>query len=54
MELAAGTAGLPKDCVVNVSQTLVVDRARLTEPIGTLAFHIMRRVDDGLRLVFAV
>jgi mRNA interferase MazF len=54
VELAAGTAGLPKDCVVNVSQTLVVDRARLTEPIGTLAFHIMRRVDDGLRLVFAV
>lgn len=31
VELAAGDGGLPKDCVANVSQTLVVDRPRLAQ-----------------------
>ncbi len=51
VELESGAAGLDKDCVVNVSQTLVVDRSRLEESTGVLDVVTMRRVDDGLRLV---
>ncbi|MCI1746954.1 MAG: type II toxin-antitoxin system PemK/MazF family toxin [Acidipropionibacterium sp.] len=54
VELEAGEAGLPKDCVVNVSQTLVIDRSRLAQPAGLLEPHLMSRVDDGLRLVLAL
>ena len=52
--LEQGDAGLPKASVVNVSQTLVVDRRRLTEPAGRLAPSVMRRVDDGLRLALGL
>lgn len=51
VELAAGEAALQKDCVINVSQTLVVDRTRLVEQIGTLSVARMREVDAGLRLL---
>lgn len=54
VELEAGAAALPKDCVVNVSQTLVVDRSRLVEIIGTLGSVEMRQVDDGLRLALGL
>ena len=54
VEVPAGTANLPKKCVVNVSQTLVIDRERLTERIGTAPLSVMRSVDDGLRLVLAL
>ena len=46
--------GLPKDCVINVSQTLVVDRSRLVTAIGDLPAHLLARVDDGLRLVLSL
>ncbi|WP_103061612.1 type II toxin-antitoxin system PemK/MazF family toxin [Actinomyces qiguomingii] len=49
-----GEAGLSKQCVVNVSQTLVVDRSRLSDRIGVLPAHLLNRVDDGLRLVLDV
>jgi mRNA interferase MazF len=48
--LPAGTAGLPRDSVVNVSQILTLDRAHLTEHAGTLPPKLQRAVDDGLRL----
>lgn len=51
VELAAGEASLPKNCVVNVSQTLVVDRTRLVEQIGALSAGRMRQVDAGLKLL---
>ena len=54
VQLEASVAGLPKDCVVNVSQTLVVDRVRLTERIGSLQATHMSRVSNGLRLVLAL
>ncbi len=54
VELERGDAGLPKECVVNVFQTLVVDRARLSRAAGALPFHLMNRVDSGLRLVLAL
>ena len=52
--LVAGTAGLDRDCTVNVSQLLTVDRADLEEPLGVLDARAIRRVDDGLRLVLSL
>jgi len=52
VELAAGDAGLPKSCVVNVTQTLVIDRVRLMERAGALDTVSMHKVSQGLRLVF--
>ena len=52
--LERGAAGLPKASVVNVSQTLVVDRARLVEASGSLDSITMQSVDEGLRLVLAL
>ncbi|WIY81849.1 type II toxin-antitoxin system PemK/MazF family toxin [Propionimicrobium sp. PCR01-08-3] len=54
VELEKGEADLPKDCVVNVSQTLVIDRSRLSQSVGTLSAHLMAKVDEGLRLVLAL
>lgn len=54
VELERGEGGVPKDCVVNVSQTLVVDRSRLVDPVGTLPAHLLVRVDDGLWLVLGL
>ncbi|MFT4188195.1 MAG: type II toxin-antitoxin system PemK/MazF family toxin [Aeromicrobium sp.] len=54
VEVEAGAANLRKDCVVNVSQTMVVDRMRLTGLIGRLDMVAQRQVDDGLRLVLGL
>lgn len=54
VELAAGDGGLPRDCVANVSQTLVIDRSRLDRRLGSLPSHLMFRVDEGLRLLLAL
>lgn len=43
-----------KDSVVNVSQTLVIDRSRLAETIGSLNSARMRQVSAGLRLVLGL
>lgn len=45
---------MPKVCVVNVTQTLVVDRDRLVELVGVLTARLMDQVDVGLRLVLAL
>lgn len=52
--LHAGTAGLDRDCAVDVSQLLTVDRDDLEEPVGMLDARTIRRVDDGLRLVLSL
>ena len=44
-------SGLPKDSVANVSQLVTIDRLALVERIGSLPKVVLRRVDDGLRLV---
>lgn len=46
--------GLPKASVVNVSQVAVVDRRRLQKRIGDLPERVVRRVEDGLRLLLAL
>ena len=50
----ADEGGLDKDSVVNVSQTMVIDRQRLLAASGSLTTRSMRAVDDGLRLVLAL
>lgn len=52
--LVVGTAGLDRDCTINVSQLLTLDRADLGEPVGVLDARTIRRVDDGLRLVLSL
>ena len=47
-------AGLPKDCVANVSQVITVDRDFLSEPAGRLRGQLLKDVENGLRLVLAL
>jgi mRNA interferase MazF len=47
----AGTAGLPKDSVANVSQIVAVDRTFLTERIGRLSKKQLALVLAGIDLV---
>jgi len=47
----AGSAGLPKDSVANVSQVVTLDRDYLIERTGLVSASIMAKVDEGLRLV---
>jgi len=42
---------LPRDSVINVSQLLTVDKALLTERLVALPTGMLRKVEDGLRLV---
>lgn len=49
--LPAGSIGLPRDSVVNVSQVLTLDRSFLTEEVDKLPTPLMAEVDAGLRLV---
>ena len=46
--------GLPKDSVTNVSQIITIDRYYLSKRIAILPAGIMRRIDDGLRLVLSL
>src|ERR1044072_681830 len=50
--LKKGEANLPKDCVVNVSQILTVEKADLMEFSGQLGGATARAVRDGLFLLF--
>lgn len=49
--LPAGSTGLPRDSVVNVSQILTLDRSCLAEHAGQLTPRLRGLVDEGLRLV---
>lgn len=50
--LKKGEANLPKASVVNVSQTLTIDKAELAEFSGTLSATAADAVRDGLHLLF--
>lgn len=52
--LEASSAGLDRDCTVNVSQLLTLDRADLGQPVAHLDLATVRRIDDGLRLVLSL
>jgi mRNA interferase MazF len=49
--IPAKAAGLPKDSVANVSQVITLDRDFLVEPAGKLRGHLLKAVENGLRLV---
>lgn len=48
--LAAGMAGLDRDCVVNVSQVVTLDKENLEDRVGTVDGRKMGEVEAGLRL----
>lgn len=52
--LPRGTAGLPRDSTINVSQILTIDKAMLIARMGTLSRARMRELEDGLRLVLGL
>ena len=49
--LSSGEANLPKPSVVNVSQVFTVDKAQLSELIGTLSPDRVREILTGVHLV---
>jgi mRNA interferase MazF len=51
VRLAKGEAGLPKACVVNVTQLVTVDKSRLTDRLGRLGLRKRREVAEGLALL---
>ena len=44
-------SGLSRDSVANVSQVLTIDKAFLTERIGSLPAYVQEEIDEGLRMV---
>jgi len=52
--LGQGTAGLDRNCTVNVSALLTLDKELLDDPVGDLDLSTMRQVDAGLRLVLSL
>lgn len=44
-------SGLSRESVANVSQIFTVDKAFLTERIGSLPDYLQEEVDEGLRMV---
>ena len=48
--LAAGSAGLDRDSVVNVSQIVTLDKTDLTKCLGELDGLKVGQIDAGLRL----
>jgi mRNA interferase MazF len=52
--ITAGTGGLTKDSVVNVSQVVTLDKSDLDEHLGALDRRTMRSVETGLRLVLGL
>jgi mRNA interferase MazF len=52
--LAAGTGGLPRDSVANVSQVVTLDKTDLDERLGALDRRTLRQVEAGLRLVLGL
>ena len=52
--LAAGSAGLDQDSVINVSQVVTLDKRDLSNRLGILDGLKMDQVDAGLRLALGL
>lgn len=52
--LAAGTAGLDRDSVVNVSQIVTLNKDDLNKRLGSVDGLKMGQVDAGLRLALGL
>lgn len=48
--IPAKVAGLPRDSVANVSQIITLDRDFLSEPAGRIRGHLLKDVENGIRL----
>ena len=48
------SSGLPKDSTAVVSQVGAIDKAQLSEKIGTLPDSDMQEIDEGLRLILSL
>lgn len=49
--LPRNATNLPRDSVANVSQVFTVEKAFLTERIGSLSVALQAEVDEGLRTI---
>ena len=49
--LPSRQTALPEDSVANVSQVITIDRGDLLEWVGPLPAQLLRRIEDGLRLI---
>ena len=49
--IPAGSSGLPRDSVANVTQVVTLDEGYLAERAGRIPPRLMAQVDAGLRLV---
>lgn len=52
--LAAGSAGVDRDSVINVSQVVTIDKSDMSSRLGAVDDHKMEQVDAGLRLALAL
>ena len=43
--------GLAKDSVANISQVITLDQDFLIEKVGDLPQHLLKEVEDGMRLI---
>jgi mRNA interferase MazF len=51
VRVAKSESGLTKPSVINVSQIITVDRSILTQRVRAVPALILRRVEEGIRLV---
>ncbi|HRW09600.1 MAG TPA: type II toxin-antitoxin system PemK/MazF family toxin [Caldilineaceae bacterium] len=51
VRLEPGEANLPRASVVNVSQLLTVDKRDLVDKIGTLPWHRVQQIVEGIHLL---
>jgi mRNA interferase MazF len=49
--LKKGEGNLKKDCVINISQILTVDKTDLSEKIGALSLSRIRQCVEGIQLL---
>jgi mRNA interferase MazF len=54
VSLSQEDSALPADSVANVSQTITLDKAFLTERVSLVSDRIMMSVEDGIRTVLAL
>ena len=50
----AGSSGLSKDSVVNLSALFTLNKTDLDTPVGRLPTYLMDEIDQGLRLVLGL
>ena len=49
VSLPAGAGGIERDSVALCHQVTTLDRAKLTQPLGTLSHDLLNQVENGLK-----